>query len=104
RDLPVTGKVKGEAVVGVNIDNGWKLRYQVIDRSEKGGSRARRSTEDILAELGREADRAEMVYLAPDPDREGESIAWHIQEELQLDPAPTRRGTVNKITTTAVPD
>jgi DNA topoisomerase I len=104
RDLPVTGKIRGEAVVGVNIDNGWKLRYQVIDRSEKGGMRARRSTEDILAELKREADRAELVYLAPDPDREGESIAWHIQDELQLDPARTRRITFNEITKKAVQD
>jgi DNA topoisomerase I len=103
RDLPVTGKLRGEDVVGVNIANGWKLRYQVIDRSEKGG-RARRSTEDILNELKREADRAEMVYLAPDPDREGESIAWHIQDELQLDPARTRRITFNEITKKAVQD
>src|SRR5262249_58432411 len=53
RDLPVTGKIRGEAVVGVNIADGWKLRYQVIDRSEKGGMRARRSTEDALDELKR---------------------------------------------------
>jgi DNA topoisomerase-1 len=104
RDLPVTGKLRGEAVVGINIADGWKLRYQVIDRSERGGSKARRSTEDILEELKREADRAEMVYLAPDPDREGESIAWHIQEELQLDPRRTRRITFNEITKKAVQD
>jgi DNA topoisomerase-1 len=104
RDLPVTGKLRGEDVVGVDIANGWKLRYQVIDRSEKGGSRARRSTEDILAELKREADRAEMVYLATDPDREGESIAWHIEEELQLEPARSRRITFNEITKKAVQD
>src|SRR5262245_13799436 len=48
RDLPVSGKVKGEQVVGININDGWKLRYQVIDRSDKVGSKARRSTEDIL--------------------------------------------------------
>jgi DNA topoisomerase-1 len=104
RDLPVSGKVKGEDVVGVDIAGGWKLRYQVIDRSEKGGSRARRSTEDILNELKREADRAEMVYLATDPDREGESIAWHIEEELKLDPKRTRRITFNEITKKAVQD
>lgn len=104
RDLPVKGKVKGEQVVGVNIADGWKLRYQVIDRSEKSGMRARRSTEDILDELKREADRAEMVYLATDPDREGESIAWHIEEELKLDPKRTRRITFNEITKKAVQD
>ncbi|MBO0698535.1 MAG: hypothetical protein J2P46_09080, partial [Zavarzinella sp.] len=102
RDLPVTGKLRGEDVVGVNIGGGWKLRYQVIDRSEKGGSKARRSTEDILDELKREADRAEMVYLATDPDREGESIAWHIEDELKLDPKRTRRITFNEITKKAV--
>jgi DNA topoisomerase-1 len=104
RDLPVTGKLRGEDVVGVNIGGGWKLRYQVIDRSEKGGSKARRSTEDILDELKREADRAEMVYLATDPDREGESIAWHIEDELKLDPKRTRRITFNEITKKAVQD
>ncbi len=104
RDLPVSGKVKGEDVVGINIGGGWKLRYQVIDRSEKGGSKMRRSTEDILNELKREADRAEMVYLATDPDREGESIAWHIEDELKLDPATTRRITFNEITKKAVQD
>ncbi|HKB01214.1 MAG TPA: type I DNA topoisomerase [Gemmataceae bacterium] len=102
RDLPVTGKLRGEAVVGVDIGGGWKLRYQVIDRSERGGSKARRSTEDILDELKREADRAEMVYLATDPDREGESIAWHIEDELNLDPKRTRRITFNEITRKAV--
>jgi DNA topoisomerase I len=102
RDLPVSGKLRGEEVVGINISDGWKLRYQVIDRSEKGGSKMRRSTEDILNELKKEADRAEMVYLATDPDREGESIAWHIEEELQLDPKRTRRITFNEITKKAV--
>jgi DNA topoisomerase-1 len=102
RDLPVSGKIKGEQIVGINIAGGWKLRYEVIDRSEKGGMRARRSTHDILDELKREADRAEMVYLATDPDREGESIAWHIEEELKLDPKRTRRITFNEITKKAV--
>lgn len=103
RDLPVSGKLRGEAVVGINIgDDGWKFRYQVIDRTDKGGSKARRSTEDILNELKREADRAEMVYLATDPDREGESIAWHIQEELGLEPKRTLRIAFNEITKKAV--
>src|SRR5262249_20428423 len=76
--------------------------YQVTARREEGGSGDRRSTEDILSELKREADRAEMVYLATDPDREGESIAWHIEEELKLDPKRTRRITFNEITKKAV--
>src|SRR5262245_41994217 len=104
RDLPVSGKVKGEEVVGIDISGGWRLRYQVIDRAEKGATKARRSTEDILDELKREADRAEHVYLATDPDREGESIAWHIEDELKLDPARTQRITFNEITKKAVQD
>lgn len=104
RDLPVSGKVRGEDVVGIDINNGWKLRYEVIDRAEKGNVRNRRSTTDILDELKREADRAERVYLATDPDREGESIAWHIEDELQLSPATTQRITFNEITKKAVQD
>jgi DNA topoisomerase-1 len=103
RDLPPKGKQKGEEVVGVRIADGWKPRYVVVDRSAgKGGGRGRRSTDDILAELKREADRAGTVYLATDPDREGESIAWHISEALDLDPARTWRITFNEITKSAV--
>ena len=102
RDLPPKGKLKGEEVVGVNIAGGWKPRYVVVDRGEKGGGRNRRSAEDILAELKREADKAGMVYLATDPDREGESIAWHICEALNLDPKRTQRISFNEITRTAV--
>jgi DNA topoisomerase-1 len=103
RDLPPKGKQKGEEVVGVRIADGWKPRYVVVDRSAgKVGGSNRRSTEDILAELKREADRAGIVYLATDPDREGESIAWHITEALGLDPARTRRIAFNEITRTAV--
>lgn len=39
-----------------------------------------------------------MVYLAPDPDREGEAIAWHLSEALELDPKKTVRVTFNEIT------
>jgi DNA topoisomerase-1 len=102
RDLPPKGKQKGEEVVGVSIAEGWKPRYVVVDRSAgKGGVRGR-STDDILAELKHAADRAGTVYLATDPDREGESIAWHISQALELDPAHTWRITFNEITKTAV--
>jgi DNA topoisomerase-1 len=102
RDLPPKGKQKGEDVVGVTIAAGWKPRYVVVDRGDTGGSRKRRSAADILAELKREADKSGTVYLATDPDREGESIAWHISEALGLDPKHTRRITFNEITKTAV--
>lgn len=103
RDLPVSGKVRGEEVVGITIGSDWNLRYQIIERTDKGG-KGRRSTQDIIDELRSESDKAEMVYLATDPDREGESIAWHIEEELQLDPNRTRRITFNEITKKAVQD
>lgn len=103
RDLPVSGKLRGEEVVGITIGDDWRLRYQVIERTDKGG-KGRRSTQDIIDELRRESDKAEMVYLATDPDREGESIAWHIEEELQLDPDRTKRITFNEITKKAVQD
>jgi DNA topoisomerase I len=102
RDLPPKGKQRGEDVVGINIKGGWVPRYVVVDRAGKGGSRKVRTAEDILAELKKEADKSNIVYLATDPDREGESIAWHISEALNLDPARTQRITFNEITKSAV--
>ncbi len=102
RDLPPKGKQKGEDIVGINIKAGWVPRYVVVDRGAKGGSRKFRTAEEILAELKKEADKSTTVYLATDPDREGESIAWHISEALNLDPAHTWRITFNEITKTAV--
>ncbi len=102
RDLPPSGKVKGEDVVGINIGGGWVPRYQTIKRDDKGGGSKRRGAEDILAELKREADKANRVLLATDPDREGESIAWHLEQALELEPDRTYRVTFNEITKTAV--
>lgn len=102
RDLD-THKKKGEAVAGIDITNGWKLRYTVDDGSDEDSrGRKRRSPKDILAEIGREAARANHVYLASDPDREGESIAWHIADELKLPTDRTSRIRFNEITKTAV--
>src|SRR3954454_18358791 len=69
---------------------------------EEGKSKGRRTAKDILAELKKEAARAGRVFLATDPDREGEAIAWHIEDELNLDDARTFRVTFNEITRTAV--
>lgn len=105
RDLD-TKKKKGEDIAGIDITNGWKLRYTVDDGSKdqaKGGKRFR-SAKEILAEIGREANRANNVYLASDPDREGESIAWHIADELKLPDATTFRIRFNEITKKAVND
>jgi DNA topoisomerase-1 len=101
RDLPKRRK-KGEAVAGVDIDAGWKPTYVVGDKDEKEGRTARRSPKDILAELKREAAKSKRILLATDPDREGEAIAWHIQDALNLDEDRTYRITFNEITRSAV--
>jgi DNA topoisomerase-1 len=99
RDLPKRRR-RGEAVAGVNIEAGWVPTYVVEDREE--GKTRRRSAKDILAELKREAAKAGSIFLATDPDREGEAIAWHIEDELHLDDERTFRITFNEITRTAV--
>ncbi len=77
--------------------------YVVVETAKKARVKrhgARRK--DILAELKREAAKANRIFLATDPDREGEAIAWHIEDELELDEARTFRITFNEITRTAV--
>ncbi len=109
RDLPKRRK-KGEVVAGVDIANGWKPTYVVVEREDKGkfkggkgkGGGGRRSAKEILAELKKEAGRCNRIFLATDPDREGEAIAWHIKDALGLDDRRTFRITFNEITRTAV--
>jgi DNA topoisomerase-1 len=102
RDLPRRRR-KGEVVAGVDIDAGWVPHYVVEDKNDKAGGRpGRRTPKDILAELRREAARSNRVFLATDPDREGEAIAWHIEDELKLDEDRTFRITFNEITRSAV--
>jgi DNA topoisomerase-1 len=104
RDLPRRRK-PGEKVAGIDIDAGWVPTYVVVDRAEgsgKGASR-RRTAKEILAELKREAAKSNHIYLATDPDREGEAIAWHIEDALGLDDDPrVFRITFNEITRSAV--
>ncbi len=106
RDL-ATGKDKTvkEEVSGIQIGNGWKMRY-LVDAGSKAknakGRGKRRSQQDILNELGEAAAGATRVLLAADPDREGESIAWHIADQLDLDPARTFRIRFNEITEKAI--
>jgi DNA topoisomerase-1 len=102
RDLS-SRKQRGEEVAGIRIKDGWKLRYAVDEKQEEGGRR-RRSSQDILDELKREASRAGRVLLASDPDREGEAIARDIADELKLDPKRTYRIRFNEITKTAIQD
>ena len=104
RDLPRRRR-PGEVIAGVNI-KGWVPTYVVEDKDDKskggkGGFR-RKTPKQILAELKKEASKAEHVYLASDPDREGEAIAWHIVDELQLPEESTFRIAFNEITRSAV--
>src|SRR5262249_54797099 len=77
--------------IGIDIEKGWIPNYRVLaDRKE------------VLAFLKKQASAAGTVYLAPDPDREGEAIAWHLKEALKLDDKRIRRGTFNEINKNAV--
>ena len=98
KDLP-------KSTLGVDIDNDFETEYVVIPGKEK-----------VLAKLKKLALSADNIYLAPDPDREGEAIAWHLAEELGDgnkgkkkkkkkegdEPDRIRRVTFNEITKRAV--
>ena len=84
RDLP-------KSQMGVNEENDYEPKYITI-----------RGKGDVLATLRKKAKKADKVYLATDPDREGEAIAWHLKEALKLDDKNTRRISFNEITKTAV--
>ncbi len=82
RDLP-------ERELGVDIEDGFKPKYVTIP-----------SRKDIIKKLTEAAKKADVVYLASDPDREGEAIAWHLAQALKLkDPL---RIECNEITRTAI--
>jgi DNA topoisomerase-1 len=104
RDLP-RKKRKGEEIAGVRIADGWVPQYVVEDPEEKGGPKGgfrRKTPRQVLTELKQEATKANRILLATDPDREGEAIAWHIKDELNLDEDRTFRIRFNEITKTAV--
>ena len=84
RDLP-------KSRFGIDIENGWTPKYLSL-----------KDRKDVLASLKKHAAGAGTVYLAPDPDREGEAIAWHLKESLGLSDERTRRVTFNEITKSAV--
>ncbi len=84
RDLP-------KSTLGVDIDDHFKAKY--INIRGKG---------PLIKELKKEAKAATKVFLATDPDREGEAISWHLAAALDLDPAKTKRVTFNEITKSAV--
>ena len=84
RDLP-------RSVLGIDVDHNYEPKYITI-----------RGKGDILANLRKEVKKAEKVYLATDPDREGEAISWHLLAALKLENKKVYRITFNEITKTAV--
>ena len=80
RDLP-------KSVIGVDLENDFEPVYKPI-----------KGKEDIIGDLKKSAKSAEMVYLATDPDREGEAISWHLKQLLELPDEKTSRVTFNEIT------
>ncbi len=84
RDLP-------KSKLGVDIENGFEPNYIPVP-----------GREDVIDDLKKRAKAARTVYLATDPDREGEAISWHLMELLELDPKKARRVTFNEITKTVV--
>ncbi len=77
--------------LGIDLKKEFKPKYQVI-----------KGKEDIIADLVKAAAKAKTIYLAPDPDREGEAIAFHIASVLKDIKAKVRRATFNEITKKAV--
>ena len=84
RDLPKT-------LLGVDVDNGFKPRYVDIP-----GKTA------LIRQLKEMAGNSDEIYLATDPDREGEAIAWHLAQMLEVAPERANRVTFNEITKTGV--
>ena len=80
RDLP-------KSTIGVDFDADFAPEYRPI-----------KGKEDIIADLRRSADAAGTVYLATDPDREGEAISWHLKNLLELPEEKAKRVTFNEIT------
>ena len=84
RDLP-------KSQLGVDVLNDYEPKYITI-----------RGKGDVLANLRKEVKKAEKIFLATDPDREGEAISYHLIEALKLHNKPVHRITFNEITKTAV--
>ena len=76
---------------GIDIENDFEPKYITI-----------RGKGELLAGLRKAAKKADKIFLATDPDREGEAISWHLMQALKEDPGKMRRITFNEITKTAV--
>ena len=84
RDIP-------KSQLGFDVENNYEPKYITI-----------RGKGDILAALRKSVKKADKVYLATDPDREGEAISWHLSKALKLDDKEIHRITFNEITKSAV--
>lgn len=84
RDLP-------KSVMGVDIDHDFTPEYRPLQGKEA-----------IISSLRSAAKKADCIYLATDPDREGEAISWHLKELLELPDEKTKRVTFNEITKNVV--
>ena len=84
RDLP-------KSQMGIDIENNFEPKYITI-----------RGKGELLAALRKEAKKADKVYLATDPDREGEAISWYLSKALKLEDKKFKRITFNEITKSAV--
>lgn len=84
RDLP-------KSALGIDVEHDYEPKYITI-----------RGKGDILANLRKEVKKAEKIYLATDPDREGEAISWHLLHALKLEDKKVYRITFNEITKNAV--
>ncbi len=84
RDLP-------KSALGIDVNNDYEPHYITI-----------RGKGDLLASLRKEVKKAEKIYLATDPDREGEAISWHLMHALKLEDKKVYRITFNEITKNAV--
>lgn len=84
RDLP-------KSTLGIDVENDYEPKYITI-----------RGKGDVLANLRKEVKKAEKIYLATDPDREGEAISWHLYFALKLENKKVYRITFNEITKNAI--
>ena len=84
RDLP-------KSRLGIDVEGDFEPKYITI-----------RGKGEILAKLRKEVKKAEKIYLATDPDREGEAISWHLSKALKLDDKDVKRISFNEITKNAV--
>ena len=77
--------------MSIDVEEDYEPQYQISDDKKA-----------LVTELKKAVKDADKVWLASDEDREGEAIAWHLQETLKLDPKTTQRIVFNEITKTAI--